>query len=135
MKNRNLKHEIPSFAEAPALRKASGGGASRRQAKYETNRGNKNKHIMFGKFRLQSSKNILTKSPLTPLCQRGELIIIPLWKRGNKGDFNIGFNKPLNSLTVMFAAQSSNNFSHNWGKTFGFRGCFGFRYSNFEFLN
>jgi hypothetical protein len=44
---------------------------------------------------IQSSENILTKSPLTPLviesyrlCQRGELNIIPLWKRGIKGDFN-----------------------------------------------
>ncbi len=33
----NPKHEIRAFAEAPALRKASGGGASRRQAKFETN--------------------------------------------------------------------------------------------------
>jgi len=33
---KNPKHEIPASAEAPALRKASGGGASRRQANYET---------------------------------------------------------------------------------------------------
>jgi four helix bundle protein len=32
---------------------------------------------------------IFIKSPLTPLCQRGEPMIIPLWKRGNEGDFKM----------------------------------------------
>ncbi len=29
----------------------------------------------------------IRKSPLTPLCQRGEKDLLPLWKRGMKGDF------------------------------------------------
>jgi len=33
---KNSKHEIPAFAEAPALCKASGGGASRWQVKFKT---------------------------------------------------------------------------------------------------
>jgi len=33
LKIRNSNIECPAFAEAPAFRKASGGGASRRQAK------------------------------------------------------------------------------------------------------
>jgi hypothetical protein len=37
MKNRNPKYEIPAFVPQ--------GGASRRQAKFETNRGNKIKYI------------------------------------------------------------------------------------------
>ena len=33
----SAKYQAPAFAEAPALRKASGGGASRRQAKLQIN--------------------------------------------------------------------------------------------------
>jgi hypothetical protein len=66
----------------------------------------------------QLSENFFTKSPLTPLCQRGELNIIPLWQRGMKGDFNIELSKPLNNLIIMVRLRSRNNFSLNWGYRF-----------------
>jgi len=52
------------------------------------------------KIQLQSSENILIKSPLTLLCQRGEPIFIPLWKRGIEGDFKMRLKKLPNGLTI-----------------------------------
>jgi hypothetical protein len=78
------KFEIPAFAEAPALRKASGGGALRRQAKQFQN---SNFKILYQFSCLKSHSKIPPHLPCLPtgrLFQREEKYF-PLLTKGDRG--------------------------------------------------
>jgi hypothetical protein len=56
----------------------------------------------------QIESKLLTKSPLTPFCQRGEPIVIPLWylfppegrQRGIEGDFKMEIKERSHGLAI-----------------------------------
>ena len=59
--------------------------------------------------------NILTESPLTPLFQRGEPIVIALCKRGIEGHFNRGIDRLCFVALLYREFKSKGLFSLNWG--------------------